>query len=103
MIPINNRYTYRMAAWMMAIILLITPVINLAQTRIAAPRNNFRPEQDVQLGHQAASEVRRQMPLLPQNSDVDNYVERIGQRLVAAIPAEYRHPEFQYSFDVVNA
>ncbi|HZS04054.1 MAG TPA: M48 family metalloprotease [Blastocatellia bacterium] len=103
MIPINNRYAYRMAAWMMAAVILITPVVSLAQTRIVAPRNNFRPEQDVQLGRQAAAEVTRQMPLLSQNSDVDHYVERVGRRLVAAIPPEYQHPEFQYSFDVVNA
>src|SRR6185436_15627203 len=34
--------------------------------------------------------------------EVTSYVEDIGRRLVAAIPAEFRHPEFRYSFDVVN-
>ena len=33
---------------------------------------------------------------------VDDYVERIGQRLAQAIPAEFQHREFRYSFDVVN-
>jgi hypothetical protein len=33
---------------------------------------------------------------------VDDYVERIGERLVAAIPPEYQHDEFDYTFDVVN-
>ena len=27
----------------------------------------------------------------------------VGQRLVAAIPSEFQHPEFQYYFKVVNA
>src|SRR6185436_14289344 len=34
--------------------------------------------------------------------EVTSYVEDIGRRLVAAIPAEFRHPEFRYSFEVVN-
>ena len=33
---------------------------------------------------------------------VDECVEDVGARLVAAIPAEFRHPEFRYTFDVVN-
>ena len=33
---------------------------------------------------------------------MDDYVERVGQRLAESIPAEFRHPEFRYSFDVVN-
>src|SRR4030095_3415341 len=27
---------------------------------------------------------------------------RVGQRLAAAIPPEFRHPEFRFTFDVVN-
>ena len=30
------------------------------------------------------------------------FAERIGDRLIDAIPADYRQPEFRYSFDVVN-
>jgi hypothetical protein len=30
-------------------------------------------------------------------------VERVGAALAAAIPAEFQHPEFRYSFSVVNA
>src|SRR5438105_14913580 len=33
---------------------------------------------------------------------VDEYVAGIGQRLVAAIPPEFQHPEFHYTFEVVN-
>ena len=35
-----------------------------AQTRIERHGNSYTPEQDVELGRQAAAEVRRQMPLL---------------------------------------
>jgi hypothetical protein len=32
----------------------------------------------------------------------EDYVEDIGERLIANLPAEFRHSEFKYSFDVVN-
>jgi Zn-dependent protease with chaperone function len=85
----------------LALVMTLTPA--LAQTRITPPKNNYSAAQDVQLGNQAAAEVQRQMPLLPNNSEVDAYVERVGQRLVAAIPPQYQFPEFQYRFGVVNA
>jgi beta-barrel assembly-enhancing protease len=73
-----------------------------AQTRITAPRNSFTPAQDVEIGRKAAAEVRQQVPLV-RESDIDGYVERVGRRLVDAIPAELRHSEFDYTFQVVNA
>ncbi|MBI3050694.1 MAG: M48 family metalloprotease [Acidobacteria bacterium] len=33
---------------------------------------------------------------------MDDYVEDVGENLVVAIPAEFRHAGFRYSFDVVN-
>src|SRR4029077_15311257 len=44
----------------------------------------------------------QQFPLL-RDSEVSAYVEKIGQRLVAAIPPEFQHPEFRYYFKVVDA
>ena len=86
----------------MAFMLLAMPFAALAQTRITAPNNRYNVRDDVQAGQQAAQEVHRQLPIL-RDSSVDNYIESVGQRLVAAIPGEFRHPEFRYSFDVVDA
>ena len=36
------------------------------------------------------------------DDNIDNYVEDIGERLVRSIPQEFQHPEFRYTFDVVN-
>ena len=33
---------------------------------------------------------------------VSSYVRDIGERLVAQIPSEFKHPEFQYTFETVN-
>ncbi len=81
--------------------LILSCAVVSAQTRITPDRNKYSPAQDVQLGQQAAAEARKQLPML--NDDrVDDYVEDVGRRLVSAIPPELRHPEFRYTFDVVN-
>lgn len=99
-----NHTVQRMATWWLLLAMITAPVTSLAQgTRITAPKNSYSPADDVKLGTQAAAEVERQMPTLPEGSAVDAYVERVGQRLVAAIPREFHHPEFRYQFDVVNA
>jgi len=72
-------------------------------TKITAPKNNYKPADDVKVGKEAAAQITRELPLLPQNGDVDAYVERIGNTLTAAIPPEFAHPEFRYDFSVVNA
>jgi hypothetical protein len=72
-----------------------------AQTKITPPKNKYKPQDDVKLGQEAAAQVEQQMPLL-RDDNVTSYVSDIGQRLVAAIPAELQHPEFHYGFKVVN-
>ncbi len=80
---------------------LLTAGALSAQTRIEPRKNSLKPSQDVELGRQAAAEVRRQLPLLNDRA-TEGVVERIGGRLVAGIPARFRQPAFRYSFDVVN-
>jgi hypothetical protein len=72
-----------------------------AQTRVVPPKNSYTPAQDVELGRQAAAQAEQQLPIL-RDDLVTSYVESIGRRLVAAIPPELQHPEFRYSFKVVN-
>ncbi|HXW04501.1 MAG TPA: M48 family metallopeptidase [Vicinamibacterales bacterium] len=72
-----------------------------AQSRIEPDDNRFSPEQDVELGQQAAREVRQQLPLL-RDETTTSFVEEIGDRLVAEIPEYLQQPAFRYSFEVVN-
>ncbi len=95
----NHRLAQAKGALVFAVVLLATTVS--AQTRIAPRRNSFSPAQDVQLGRQAASEVRQQLPML-NDGPTEAVVERIGRRLVAAVPPRLRQPAFRYTFDVVN-
>jgi hypothetical protein len=81
--------------------LVLSSALVAAQTRITPPSNSYTPAQDVELGLKAASEARRQLPLM-RDDQVTSYVQDVGRRLVDAIPDTLRHPEFRYSFDVVN-
>jgi len=72
-------------------------------TRITAPKNSYKPSDDVQVGREAAAQVSKELPLLPEDGNVDTYVERVGAVLAAAIPPEFQHGEFHYVFSVVNA
>ncbi len=100
----NNATARRGSIIALIFCLLAAPLSVFSQgTRIAAPKNKYSPADDVKLGRQAAAQVRQQLPVLPENSPIDAYVERVGQRLSAAIPSEYANRQFQYSFDVVNA
>jgi Zn-dependent protease with chaperone function len=89
-------------AWLTLIAIAALPLSVVAQTQIKYHSNKFSIEDDVKLGRQAAQEAEQQFPLL-RDEQVQDYVERIGSRLVAAIPSQFQHSEFQYYFKVVNA
>ncbi|MDX6303317.1 MAG: hypothetical protein QOI77_286 [Blastocatellia bacterium] len=88
--------------WLMAVAILMAPLAVFSQTQIVLHANKYKPADDVKLGRQAAAEAERQFPLM-RDEVVNAYVENLGQRLVAAIPPEFQHPEFRYYFKVVNA
>lgn len=101
-----NRKAYQVGlkslSLQLALAILLMPAAAIAQTQIKYHSNKYKPADDVKLGRQAAAEAERQFPLL-RDSQVESYVARVGQRLVASIPAEFQHREFSYYFRVVNA
>jgi predicted Zn-dependent protease len=84
-------------------LLLCTAMAFAQGTKITPPKNGYQPADDVKLGSEAAAQVSKELPLLPENGEADNYVERVGAVLAAAIPPEFQHSEFRYTFSVVNA
>lgn len=56
-------------------------------------------QEQEKLGMQAAAEVYKQMPVLPDSSPETQYIRKIGQRLVSVIPQQYTWP---YEFHVVQ-
>ena len=85
----------------LAAFLAVSVVLCAAQTQIVAPKNKYTPADDVKLGQQAARQVEQQLPIM-NDPQVNNYLDRIGQRLVENIPPEFQHPEFHYTFTGVN-
>jgi predicted Zn-dependent protease len=68
------------------------------QERSGGGFNLFSPEQDVELGRQAAQQVERQLPMLG-HARVDDYVEEVVHRLASNAEG----PRFRYQVKVVNA
>ena len=61
--------------------------------------NLFSKQQDIQLGQQAAAEVRKQSRPVS-SPELQDYIRRIGERL-AATP-DVRDSGFQFTFTLVN-
>src|SRR5947208_4539491 len=83
---------------LIAFLVISAAAIANAQTKIKPGFNLFSAEQDVEVGRQSATEAEQQLPIL-NDSQVNAYVNRIGQRLAANSGG----PQFQYQFHVVNA
>ncbi|MBS1851659.1 MAG: M48 family metalloprotease [Acidobacteria bacterium] len=60
--------------------------------------NLFSAQEENQAGQQAAADVAKQLPLLPESDPVTKYVQKLGQDLVAHAPGE----KWAYTFRVVN-
>ena len=97
--PIDSRRT-RTTPFVVAII-AAAAISAGAQTRIEPDKNSYTPQQDVELGRQAAAEVRQQLPMV-RDDTTEAFVEEIGRRLADEIPDYLQQPAFRYSFDVVN-
>ncbi|HEY7057765.1 MAG TPA: M48 family metallopeptidase [Vicinamibacterales bacterium] len=85
----------------LAIGLFVTAASLGAQTAIKLPKNKYTPLQDVELGREAAAEVRKQYPII-QNERIARYLTALGDRLVAAAPAELKERVYEFSFTPVN-
>jgi hypothetical protein len=97
----TTAFAARRSCIVILVVALACAPMAVAQTQIVPPPNNYTPAQDVEMGRQAASEARKTLPLM-RDDHVTSYVQGLGRRLVDAIPPGLRHPEFQYTFEVVN-
>ena len=84
-----------------AVALAVSVTLVAAQTVVKAPKNRFSPQQDVELGREAAAEVRQQYPIIS-DERITRYLTEMGDRLVAAAPSDLKQPVYEYSFTPVN-
>src|SRR5829696_4922191 len=85
----------------LVLVITLTASTVAAQTKVTPPKNKYTPAQDVQIGREAAAEVRKQYPVINDDS-IESYLERLGDRLVESAPRELNNPAFRYSFTPVN-
>lgn len=85
---------------LLAFVLLALPSIGLSDDRtvIRPGWNAFSPQQDIELGKKASTQVPRQFVLL-NNKRVDQYLQRLGTRLAAHAPG-YKYP---YQYRCINS
>ncbi|MEP6850197.1 MAG: M48 family metallopeptidase [Acidobacteriota bacterium] len=98
----KTRFAKAFTVALLASTIALLPVLLIGQTRIAMPKNKYKVQDDVKLGNDAARQVTQQFPLV-NDAAAQRYIESVGQRLVAAIPAEFQQPAFDYRFKIVNA
>ena len=77
---------------------LVTPGLLEARVQPSRGFNMFSAQEEVQAGQQAADEVGKQLPLLPDSDPVTKYVQSLGAQLAAHAPGE----KWPYQFHVVN-
>ena len=97
--------TFRALRYLMILVLtalLAVPAWTVTPTtpELPPPGNPGMSHADQQkLGLQAAAEVYKQMPVLPDSDPITQYVQRLGAKLVKQIPADASWP---YQFHVVQ-
>lgn len=74
-----------------------TPCLQ-ARVNLAPCKNNYSPQQQIELGNKAKQQVYQQMPVLPDSSPVTKYIQQLGEKLVAHAPG-YKWP---YNFHVAD-
>ncbi len=93
--------TASMPAAVIAMFIWVCVTGLVAQTEIKLPKNKFTPQQDVELGRETAAEVRKQYPII-EDEKIAHYLTKLGDRLVAAAPADLKQSVYEYSFTPVN-
>ena len=91
----SNRRTYP-AALLVACMLVAPVFAQRGAPELPDPGNpSMTRDEQQKLGLQAAREVYRQMPVLPDSSPLTKYVQKVGERLANTIPPQRSWP-FQF-------
>ena len=99
----SRNFSTRMLALVLTL-MLAQPLALMAQSSqptLPDPgTTGMNRQQQQQLGLQAVGEVYKQMPVLPDSSPETQYIQRLGKKLAAVIPADRSWP---YQFHVIPA
>ena len=89
----DSRFTARIHALIILCAFFVSPLLAQSAPQLPDPgHTSISREQQIQLGFQAAAEVYKQMPVLPDSSPETQYIRQLGQRLAATIPSDVSWP-----------
>lgn len=87
----------KLGSLLLALCLAAPPWLG-ARVKPSSGFNMFSREEEVQAGKQAAADIPKQVPVLPESDPLSRYVQRLGSDLASHTPGE----KWPYSFRVVN-
>lgn len=92
------------AGLLILVLVALSPVLLYAVERLSFRPgfNLFSPDQDVEMGRKASSEVNSKLPLI-QDAQVEGYVSGLGKRLAAIAPNQSGGVKYAWTFKVVNS
>jgi beta-barrel assembly-enhancing protease len=79
-------------------LVFVSMTVLAERTRLKPGFNAFSPEQDIELGREAAKDAERQLALVNNREAVD-YVAALGRKLAGAAPNPYKFP---FTFKIVD-
>jgi Zn-dependent protease with chaperone function len=96
--PLGKRNVRRVSwtGWLLAALLIMAGPL-AARVNIKPGFNTFTPTQDVELGKEASREVEKEFTLV-RDTQISDYVSRLGQKLARYAPGE----KFPYHFQVIQ-
>src|SRR5215510_13680681 len=80
------------------LLIVFTMTVVAQRTKLKPGRNIFSPQQDVDMGREAAKDAETQFELITNNS-ANAYISALGQQLLTKVPNEYKFP---FYFKIVN-
>jgi len=96
--PLTSRGVSKHLVALVLVFAIAAPQLLEARYKPSSGMDWFSREQEIQVGQQAAADIARKMPLLPDSDPIARYVSRLGQSLAAHAPGD----RWPYSFHVVN-
>ncbi len=84
--------------WLGWLLLAASPLLLSARVEPTHGFDLYSQDEELQVGKQAAAEVDKEMPLLPDSSPVTRYVTQLGNELASHAPGE----AWPYNFHVIN-
>lgn len=81
-----------------ALFVILASLAAQARVQPSSGFDLFSQQEEVAAGKQAAAEIPKQLPLLPESDPVSRYVSRLGQELASHAPGQ----KWPYTFRVVN-